>query len=94
MSDLASLARDLRDLAARAEALARSVESALASLAKPEQVHDVAMLTPNDLAKLMHVHLRTLRRLRHEGKIPEPLFLNSHPRWRRADIDRWLEAHQ
>ncbi len=80
---------DLLDQASR-ELRAYS-QSSLASLAKPEPLHGVAMLTPNELAKLIQVHTRTLRRMRHEGKIPEPVYLNSRPRWRRADIDRWLE---
>ena len=96
MTDPATLARDLRDLAARASELARSLESGLASLAKSEPCHDVVepILDQHDLAKLLQVSDRTLRRVRSAGGVPEPFMLGSKPRWRRVDIDRWLERRQ
>lgn len=93
MTDPAALARDLRDLAQRAEALARSVESGLASLAKSEPCHDVVepLLDQHALAALLHVKERTLRRMRSDGRVPEPIMLGTNkPRWLRTEIDAWL----
>ncbi|MBK7644379.1 MAG: helix-turn-helix domain-containing protein [Planctomycetes bacterium] len=92
MTDLPAIARDLHDLAQRANELARSLEGGLALLAKPEPCHDAVdpLLDQHDLATLLRVGERTLRRMRHDGRVPEPIMLGSKPRWLRTQIDAWL----
>ena len=50
------------------------------------------LLTAQGLADLLGCDVRSLRRWRHEGRIPEPLYIGRVQRWRRADVDRWLEG--
>jgi predicted DNA-binding transcriptional regulator AlpA len=92
VTDLASIARDLHDLAQRAEALARSVESGLATLAKPEPCHEDVnpLLDQHALAALLGIKERTLRRMRSDGRVPEPIMLGTKPRWLRDQIEAWL----
>jgi excisionase family DNA binding protein len=92
MTDPAAIAQDLRDLAQLAERLARTLESGLASLAKPEpcQTDMDPVLDHHDLAKLLNVGDRTLRRMRNDGRIPDPIMLGTKPRWLRSRIDAWL----
>ena len=49
------------------------------------------MLTPKTLAELLKVSARTVRRMRSDGLLPEPIQFGTCERWRRSDIDRWLE---
>ena len=49
------------------------------------------LLTVADIADLLRVSTRTIHRYRSEGRLCEPLLLGGRtPRWRRADIQRWL----
>jgi hypothetical protein len=53
-----------------------------------------ALLTPADLATMMHVSTRTLRNWRKRGLLPEPL---AHPGrhrllWPASTIDNWLRS--
>jgi excisionase family DNA binding protein len=50
-----------------------------------------ALLTAKDVAGLLNVDIRTLRRLRHLGDVPKPITVGRVLRWRRRDLDRWLE---
>lgn len=92
MTDLAAIASDLHQLAARAEDLARSLESGLASLDRHEpcQRDMDPLLDQHELARLLRVGVRTLRRMRSDGRIPGPIMFGTKPRWRRIDIDAWL----
>jgi predicted DNA-binding transcriptional regulator AlpA len=49
------------------------------------------LLTPTDLAALLQIDERSLRRMRNAGEVPEPIEIGKLPRWRRAAIARWLE---
>ncbi len=51
---------------------------------------DAALLTVDDVAELLSVSPRTVRRMADSGAMPRPLKLASLVRWRRSDIDRWL----
>ena len=96
MTDLGSLARNLHDLAARAEQIARSLESAVAHLDQHEpcQSDMNPLLDQHDLAKLLRVGDRTLRRMRNDGRIPDPIMFGSKPRWLRSTIEAFLEKEQ
>ncbi len=49
------------------------------------------MLTTKDLVKLLRCDARTLRRKELAGEIPAPVRTGRLKRWRRTDIDRWIE---
>jgi excisionase family DNA binding protein len=50
------------------------------------------LLTQQQLAKELQVSVRTLERWRREGTGPPWVRVGRSPRYRRQDIDRWLEA--
>ena len=55
-------------------------------------INDDALLSAQGLAEYLGVNVRTLRRWRHEGRIPDPISIGRAQRWRRTDVDRWLEG--
>ena len=90
---VASLVRNLHDLAARASELARTLESAVAPLAKPEQsqTNMPLVITPAEFADMLGVHPRTVQRMRAGGQGPKPIRVRGAVRYRRRDVERWLE---
>jgi predicted DNA-binding transcriptional regulator AlpA len=52
------------------------------------------LLTAADLCSLLKLDPRTLRVLRHEGRVPEPIKLGRSLRWRRAEIEAWIAGEQ
>lgn len=45
-----------------------------------------------DLAKRFQFSTRQIELMVHDGRLPKPFYLgDSSPRWRRSDIDDWLE---
>jgi len=53
---------------------------------------DPAMLDVRGVASLLSCSARHIYRMADAGRMPRPLKLGSLVRWRRADIDAWLEA--
>jgi excisionase family DNA binding protein len=51
-----------------------------------------ALLTVDDVAALLNVSTRTVRRMADSGAMPRPVKLASLIRWRRDDIDAWVAA--
>lgn len=51
-----------------------------------------ALLAVDDVAALLSVSPRTVRRMADSGAMPRPVKLSSLVRWRRADLDQWLAA--
>lgn len=51
---------------------------------------DAALMTVDDVAALLAVSPRTVRRMADSGAMPPPVRLASLVRWRLADLDRWL----
>jgi excisionase family DNA binding protein len=49
------------------------------------------LLTPEQFAELLQVAPRTLQRLRHLGEVPKPIEVGGSLRWRKRDVDRWME---
>ena len=68
----------------------------------PVGKHDYALillmvtygLRAREVAALFGVGVRTLRRWRHEKRIPAPLKLKGPLRWRRTEVEAWLEDHR
>jgi excisionase family DNA binding protein len=50
------------------------------------------VLTLQEVADLLQIAPRTVQRMAADGEFPAPIRLGSNrPRWRRADVDAWLE---
>lgn len=49
-------------------------------------------LSPEELAEELHVPVRSIYAWRHKGTGPKGLRLGRHVRFRRADVEVWLEA--
>jgi predicted DNA-binding transcriptional regulator AlpA len=61
----------------------------------PEAIDDPsALLTKRNLAELLAVNPWTLDRWRkRDSDFPDPLWISgTTPRWRRTDVERWLES--
>jgi excisionase family DNA binding protein len=52
------------------------------------------LLTQHQLSSELEVSLRTLERWRQQGTGPAFIRVGRSPRYRRADIDAWLEQRQ
>jgi predicted DNA-binding transcriptional regulator AlpA len=48
------------------------------------------LIDVDELARLLNVDERTLRRLRAGNEIPRPVALSGHPKWRRAEIQAFV----
>ncbi len=84
------------DLAAAHRALVGEVENCLAacarsSLYKPvESAPPPEFLTEADVAALLQISARTVRRRVSEGKLPAPIRVSpGRVRWRRQDLEDW-----
>jgi excisionase family DNA binding protein len=51
-----------------------------------------ALLDVKAVAQLLNCSPRHVYRLSDGGRMPPPVRLGALVRWRRADLDRWLEA--
>lgn len=49
------------------------------------------LLDKQGVATLLNCDPRTVRRLELEGELPAPVLVGGLKRWRRADLDAWLE---
>lgn len=57
----------------------------------PEAIKSV-LISGNDLAKLLDVDLRTVRKFDYSGKLPRPVRLGKSVKWRVEEIQRWIDA--
>jgi len=57
---------------------------------RTEQSSLAALLTTDDLARLLRCSPRSIRRLADQGSVPRPVKIGGLVRWRRAAIDKWL----
>jgi excisionase family DNA binding protein len=101
----AKLAPLLRHLANQCEKLAGSSGESLALFAETEGCHDVdaaatrprkimtnsTLLTARQVGELLQLDARTVRRRWREGSIPGAIQVGKSVRWRRRDIERWIE---
>ena len=53
----------------------------------------VDLLSRKQLAAYLAVNERTVDRLRHRG-LPAPFMVGASPRWRKAEIDTWLNRQR
>jgi excisionase family DNA binding protein len=53
----------------------------------PEQP---SLLTVDDVAAMLRISTRTVRRMADSGQMPRPLRLSSCLRFRRAELDLWI----
>lgn len=53
-----------------------------------------ALIDADEFARQIGVDVRTLRRMRHEGAVPEPIQLGNVLRWRRSDVERFLQGRR
>lgn len=58
----------------------------------PPALAGAALLRIGELAELLRVSPRHLRRLADSGRMPAPVRLGHSLRWRRADLLAWIEA--
>jgi predicted DNA-binding transcriptional regulator AlpA len=79
---LATLAQDARGTEEKASLAPGSTAASNAPACE--------LLTAADLCSLLKLDARTLRVLRHEGRVPEPIKLGRSLRWRRAEIEAWI----
>lgn len=49
------------------------------------------LLTKTDVGKLLQVSGRQVENLVRDGRLPKPVRLGSHPRWRRAELLKHLD---
>jgi excisionase family DNA binding protein len=49
------------------------------------------LLTEKQVAEYLNVTVRTVQRWRAEGTGPPVLYARNRPRYRKADLDAWLE---
>lgn len=51
-----------------------------------------SLLTAADLAELLCVSVRQVRRLQVGEKLPAPVYIGRLPRWRESEVSAWLVA--
>ena len=54
---------------------------------------DRRVLSETELAQLWGVSAKTLQRWRTEGRGPRGIRVGRHVRFRRTDVDAWLDSH-
>ncbi len=91
---LATLAQDARAAAGGPNTTAAfdAVGLAAGGSTPAQRAPTCELLTAADLCSLLKLDARTLRVLRHEGRVPEPIKLGRSLRWRRAEIEAWIAA--
>jgi predicted DNA-binding transcriptional regulator AlpA len=53
------------------------------------------LLRPDEVADLLRVHQRHLRKLVRQGKFPRPIQVSERkPVWNEADISAWIDARR
>ncbi len=83
---LATLTQDARSAEERASLAAGSMPA--------QRAPTCELLTAADLCSMLKLDARTLRVLRHEGRVPEPIKLGRSLRWRRAEVEAWIAGEQ
>ncbi|MCA9092033.1 MAG: helix-turn-helix domain-containing protein [Planctomycetaceae bacterium] len=57
-----------------------------------EELSERTLLTIQDVAEMLQVSTRSVRRLRVAGTIPVPLLIGKSVRWRGEEIRQWIDA--
>jgi predicted DNA-binding transcriptional regulator AlpA len=53
-----------------------------------------SLLTQSEVSELSHLSVRTIRRLELGGEMPASIRIGSAKRWRRSEIEVWLDGVQ
>ena len=96
--DPAILARHLEALALAAQLVVQDLRSGLAdpshgepsATVKPATVAN-DLIEADELAAMLRIDIRTLRRWRHEGRLPKPIRGGRGLRWERRIIEKWIQ---
>jgi excisionase family DNA binding protein len=95
-AQLNRLQTSVDELRNRVEHLAKQSKGrdVLTSTATPDAAapDPLALLTAAEVAALLQVDVRTLRRMRHERSFPRPTRLGRSLRWKRSLVERFLEG--
>ncbi len=67
-----------------------AVQSVMASMPSAMSTELPKLLSTADLARVLGVDDRTVRRMRDRGDLPPAIDLGSVLRWRPEDVERWL----
>ena len=96
--DPASLATDFQVLGETALRIAANLRSGLADLSHGEPSATVKpatvandLIEADELAAMLRIDIRTLRRWRHEGRLPKPIRGGRGLRWERRIIEKWIQ---
>ncbi|WP_417375959.1 helix-turn-helix transcriptional regulator [Gimesia maris] len=60
-------------------------------LSSDSRISDSALITAQNVAELLNVHVRTVHRLKSTGKLPHPVKFAGNVRWRYQDIQKWID---
>lgn len=52
------------------------------------------LLAAAEVARLLHCDVRTLRRMRLEGRAPTSIMVGKRPRWLRAEVEAWIATRK
>ncbi len=56
-----------------------------------KEANHCLLLAAGQVAEMLSLSKRTVFRLNSAGKMPKPVRINGSIRWRRSDIQRWLD---
>lgn len=59
---------------------------------KTSNIDRPALLSVDQVAAMMQVSVRTVWRMLSAGELIEPLRMRGNTRWRRAELEAWIEA--
>jgi predicted DNA-binding transcriptional regulator AlpA len=62
-----------------------------ASLESPHSLASAALMDVDAVAAMLDCSARHVCRLTHDGEMPQPVKLRALTRWRRAEIEHWLD---
>lgn len=57
---------------------------------RPSESSPQQMIDVREVATILNVSTRTVRRLASNGTLPQPIRFGRNVRWRLADIDMWI----
>ena len=61
-------------------------------MSEPTNTTDGELIDVSRIARLLDVSTRTVWRMVRRGELHEPFKVGGGTRWRRVEIDRWLDA--
>ena len=63
-----------------------------ATESQPRHEEQGLVVDARDFAHILVLSVRTIRRLDCSGKLPRPVKIGGAVRWRRAEVEAWVEA--